>query len=90
MSHMIDVPNLQGWPVLRVWRGSVYVRIPAEYRRPIAGGCSCRYCKAHPAVVPAWDTLGIPLKGQRNGNDTWIVHAPEWTSADVIPDSERE
>lgn len=68
--------NLQGWKVLRVWRGSVYVRIPRELQQPIAGGCSCQYCKAHRDQVPTWDTLGVPLQGQRR--DTWTVHAPEW------------
>jgi hypothetical protein len=86
------MPNLQGWPVLRVWRGAVYVRIPVEHQRPIDGGCSCHACVtrklADPTYVPAWDTLGIPLKGQRR--DTWTVHAPEWRSTDRIPDSERE
>jgi hypothetical protein len=74
--------SLQGWDVLRVWRGSVYVRIPYELRRVIDGGCSCRYCKEHKGEVPTWDTLGIPLEGQRR--TTWTVHAPEWRSWDRV------
>jgi hypothetical protein len=87
-AHLPDL-NLQGWPVLRVWRGAVYVRIPRELARPITGGCQCDYCRAHPALVPTWDTLGVPLLGQR-GADTWTVHAPEWRSGDRVPAHERQ
>lgn len=76
--------NLQGWPVLRIWRGSAYVRIPEELRRPIDGGCSCNYCKTHRDEVPSWDTLGVPLEGQRM--DTWTVHAPEWKPGEKVKD----
>ena len=79
--------NLQGWPVLRIWRGSVYVRIPQELRRTVEGGCSCAYCATHRSETPSWDTLGIPLVGQRR--DTWTLHAPEWHPSDVVPETQR-
>ncbi len=72
--------NLQGMEVLRVWRGSAYLRIPSELRRVIDGGCGCTYCKTHPAETPTWDTLGVPLIGQRRS--TWTLHAPEWRAGD--------
>lgn len=88
--------TLQGWPVLRIWKGSAYLRIPQELRTPITGGCSCTYCKAHPKEVPSWDTLGIPLNQDfRNGTGisqhahTWTVHAPEWQPSDRVPEKDR-
>jgi hypothetical protein len=82
-SEPATLPNLQGWTVLRIWKGAVYLRIPYEYRRPIEriNGCSCRctYCASHPAETPAWDTLGVPLTA---GGYSWTVHAPEWRSWD--------
>lgn len=81
-----ELPNLQGWPVLRVWKGAVYLRIPRELQRS-TDGCSCNYCKAHPNETPSWDTLGVPLTGERR--TTWTLHAPEWTSNDKIKKEDR-
>lgn len=74
--------SLQGWPVLRVWRGAVYVRIPRDLQKP-TGGCSCTYCVMHPNEVPSWDTLGIPLDGSASGV-TWTLHAPEWRAGEKV------
>lgn len=74
--------SLQGWPVLRVWRGAVYVRIPRDLQKP-TGGCSCQYCVMHPNEVPSWDTLGIPLDGSASGV-TWTLHAPEWRAGEKV------
>lgn len=72
-------PQLQGFTVLRVWRGAVYLRIPAELQRE-TDGCSCTYCTAHPTEVPKWDTMAVPLKA---GERSWTCHAPEWTVSDT-------
>jgi|SRR5215831_7661259 len=80
-----SITSFQGWPVLRVWQGAVYVRIPAEIAQPINGGCQCAYCKAHPEQIPTWDTLGIPITetlSSRPRGMTWTVHAPEWKETD--------
>lgn len=74
--------SLQGWPVLRIWEGAVYVRIPQELQKP-TGGCSCTYCKEHPKEVPSWDTLGIPIDGKRDSM-TWTLHAPEWKPEGIV------
>ena len=66
--------SVQGWPVVKILPGAVYVRLPVELRRP-TGGCSCQYCVAHPDETPTWDTLGIPVTGRMI---TWSLHAPEW------------
>lgn len=79
--------NLRGWPVLRVWRGAAYVRIPVEQQRPIEGGCSCKYCVVRPTETPMWDTLGVPLEGQNDESirrTTWTLHAPEWQTTDKV------
>jgi len=73
---------MRGWPVLRVWAGAVYVRIPRESAELIEDGCSCTYCKAHPNEPPRWDTLGIPIAGSR-WRFTWTLHAPEWKVTDT-------
>jgi hypothetical protein len=73
--------KLNGWAVLRVWKGAVYVRIPRDLQTPTPG-CRCDYCKAHPEDVSAWDTLGIPLSG--SNRTTWTLHAPEWKSTDTV------
>lgn len=74
--------SLQGWPVLRVWRGAVYVRIPKDLQKP-TGGCSCTYCVMHPNEVPSWDTLGIPIDGA-GSRVTWTLHAPEWVPGEKV------
>jgi hypothetical protein len=61
--------------VLKIGRSTtVYIRIPEALAVPIDGGCQCAYCKAHPALVPMWDTLAVP--DDRNGH-AWTVHMPE-------------
>lgn len=77
-THTLTPLRLSGWTVLRVWRGSVYLRLPVELQRA-TGGCDCRYCKAHPELVPCWDTLGVPLMP---GASSWTLHAPEWQASD--------
>lgn len=81
--------KLSGWPVLRTWRGSVYVRIPRELSQP-CGTCQCVYCQEHPNEVPHWDTLGIPINAPGTpapfSARTWTLHAPEWKSTDTPPD----
>jgi len=56
--------------------GTLYVRIPPELARPIEGGCSCSYCKAHPHQVPRWDCLAIPPD---IGGHAWTLHYPTVT-----------
>ena len=38
---------------------TVFVALPMECWRPIQGGCGCPYCKAHPELIPHWDTLVV-------------------------------
>jgi hypothetical protein len=53
---------------------AAFFALPANAQRPIDGGCSCAYCKAHPGRVPMWDTLAV----SSDENDrTWTVHYPE-------------
>jgi hypothetical protein len=66
--------TLASMNVIGTWRGAVYVELPAELRRPITGGCSCRYCKAHPAELPTWNVLVVPVGGR---DHTWTVHNPD-------------
>jgi hypothetical protein len=65
-----------GWPVVDVrTEGStivVYLRIPRELQSP-CDGCSCAYCTAHPAEIPAWDTLAVCAE---RGDHSWTVHMP--------------
>lgn len=77
----VDHGTLQGWPVLRIWAGAIYLRIPSELQRPIDGGCHCTHCLAHPKEAPAWDTFGVPLE---QGKASWVLHAPEWRSSDKV------
>jgi hypothetical protein len=51
---------------------AVYVRLDTAIQRP-TNGCDCTYCKSHPGLVPAWDTLVIPL----DGSQTYTVHWPD-------------
>jgi hypothetical protein len=75
-----QLPALTGWTVLRVWRGAIYLRLPADLQRPIDGGCSCTHCTGKPAGhVPTWDTFAVPLEA---GARSWTVHAPEWSQYD--------
>lgn len=76
--HAIPI-SVQGWPLVAIARDAVYYRLPKELQQP-TGGCSCRYCLAHPDEVPSWDTLGIPITTS-GAALTWTVHAPEWTPA---------
>lgn len=70
--------SLQAWRVLEARAvttrgGVVFVRVPRELRRPIAHGCTCAYCVAHPLEVPTWDTVAIPTTA---GEYTYTVHMP--------------
>jgi len=53
---------------------TLFVPLPFTSRRPIAGGCQCSYCVAHPHHEPQWDTLAIDAE---NPVHTWTVHFPE-------------
>jgi hypothetical protein len=76
---MANIGN--GWPVIDVRRSggdhpttTIYLRIPADIATPIDGGCSCDYCKAHPLLIPAWDTVAV---SDERGGFSWTVHYPE-------------
>ena len=73
--------------------GAIYVPLPRDVATPIDGGCGCSFCKAHPDITPAWDTVVIPLnEPHRCGVDgcerTWTttVHFPELAHAAQTPD----
>ena len=53
--------------------GTYFVAIPAEAQLPIAGGCQCPHCKAHPEQQPMWDTLAIGA----DAPNAWTVHYPD-------------
>lgn len=56
---------------------AIWLRIPDP--RPIPGGCDCSYCKKHPDLVPAWDTLSIPNNYEaRTEANAHTIHAPEF------------
>ena len=68
---------LNGMKVLGRRGNTLWVRLPSELQRP-CGTCSCPYCKAHPAEVPMWDTLAIPIAPPASSQDTtWTVHLPD-------------
>lgn len=69
-----DVIDVRADKVGGVEVRTVYVRIPAEHSTPIDGGCCCDYCKAHPALVPRWDTLAVCAE---RGDYSWTVHYPD-------------
>jgi hypothetical protein len=54
---------------------TVFVALPIEAQRPIAGGCSCDWCKTHPDRTPMWDTLAVPADGKGAAQ---TVHFPEF------------
>jgi hypothetical protein len=79
MNNTHACVDLQGWQVLAsTIKDAIYLRIPTTLQRPIEGGCSCSFCKAHPTATPMWDTLGIPLNENGYRSRTWTLHAPEW------------
>ena len=53
---------------------TLFVPLPVTARKPIAGGCQCKYCAAHPHHEPQWDTLAFTAD---NPAHTWTVHYPE-------------
>jgi len=53
---------------------TLFVRLPYALRKPIAGGCQCPHCTAHPHDTPRWDTLAVDAT---NPAVTWTVHYPE-------------
>ena len=53
--------------------GTSFVALPVEAQNPIAGGCSCQFCKANPDKQPMWDTLAIGADAPR----AWTVHYPD-------------
>ena len=52
---------------------TVFAPLPKTLQRPIAGGCSCRWCKTHPDAVPMWDTLAW----HPDSRESWTVHYPD-------------
>jgi hypothetical protein len=81
VATLAPVPaNPNGARVRRSKSGStIYVELPAACRRP-TDGCACDYCKAHPQLEPAWDTLAIGAEAPGRGKleHAWTVHAPEF------------
>lgn len=70
--------NLNGATVLIRQKDAIYVRIPPELQKPIEGGCCCNWCRKHPELTPAWDTLVVPSVKPAKGVDyTWTVHMPD-------------
>lgn len=65
---------MNGQPIIAMFGGVVFVRLPAEQQRAI-DSCSCPYCEAHPDETPRWDTVAVPTDG-RHGH-TWTVHMPD-------------
>ena len=59
--------------IVRLGR-TMFVPLPVTMRRPIAGGCQCRFCRAHPLKTPEWDTLAFD---EDDPAYTWAVHYPE-------------
>jgi hypothetical protein len=51
---------------------TTFIKLPENLRRPITGGCQCPFCKAHPHLIPQWDTLASGRRGL-----AWTVHYPE-------------
>jgi hypothetical protein len=74
-------PGLLQMPVIARGGGAIYMRLPQDLQRE-CGGCSCDYCKAHPEIKPAWDTLVVSGERQtRIDRDwSWTVHMPDPTS----------
>jgi len=66
------------WRGIRVTRkrDTIYVPLPPEARRRIAGGCQCPYCRAHPERIPQWDTLALSATPLER-DFTFTVHYPE-------------
>lgn len=52
---------------------TTFIALPIEAQTPIAGGCQCPYCKAHPTTTPMWDTLAVDDEAPY----AWTVHLPE-------------
>lgn len=74
-----QLPSMNGATVLLRTKDAVYIRLPRDLAHPIAFGCSCDYCKAHPGEVPRWDTLLVPRSKPTKGNDyVSTVHMPDF------------
>jgi hypothetical protein len=54
---------------------TLFMPLPGDLRRPIEGGCSCAFCKAHPDLVPQWDVVACSPASPY----AWTVHYPELT-----------
>jgi hypothetical protein len=67
-------PRLTCMSVIARGPDAIYLRLPRELQRD-CDGCDCSYCKAHPHLTPAWDTLAIPMKPS-NKDFSWTVHMP--------------
>lgn len=63
---------MNGTPITQVGE-SIFIPLPPLARRPIAGGCQCAFCKAHPDQTPQWDTLAV----SPGTKYAWTVHYPE-------------
>lgn len=58
---------------------SVFVALPAIAWQPIEGACGCAFCKAHPELIPQWDTMVVSADkdGARHSH---VCHYPEFTN----------
>jgi len=68
--------------MVKRYKETIFIPLPREQWKEIAGGCSCQYCSENPGKSngPAyWDTLAVaknPPKGNKY-DGTWTVHYPE-------------
>jgi hypothetical protein len=67
--------NIEWHKRTRQFSRTLFLPLPCELWRPIAGDCCCSYCSADGSPQPAWwDTLAMDVRG-----DTYPVqvHMPE-------------
>lgn len=59
--------------------GTIFVALPREAWREIAGGCSCAFCEAVPGRKAYWDTLAVSQDppARERSDTSWTVHRPE-------------
>lgn len=70
---------------------TIFVALPMECWRPIQGGCGCPFCKAHPELIPHWDTLVVDAARTAKRRDhTTTCHYPEFTNPTGLPWTRKE
>ena len=69
--------QLNGMAVIKRTKDAIYMRIPTDVSTVIEWGCDCPYCKAHPDILPRWDTLAITTEKSKSYDATWTVHMPD-------------